>query len=181
MSEIPKQKKGKWTEENMNAALKLLLENKMTQRQAAETFNVSKTTLGNQFRAIQAGKTVNLTPQMGKFKRTFCEELEKQLVSYVKDQDAMPFSKKEFLKFAYDLAKHLNLPHQFKKEKKTAGKQFYYDFIARHPDLSLRTPQSTSIQRMLGFSRHQVERFFNKYTELLAKYNFSASRIHNCD
>lgn len=183
MSEIPKQKKGKWIEKNMNAALKLLLEKKITQRQAAETFNVPKTTLGDRFRAIQAGKSVNLTPQMGKFKRTFSEELEKQLVLYVKDQDAkfMPFSKKEFCKFAYDLAEHLKLPHQFKKEKKTAGKQFYYDFMARHPDLSLRTPQSTSIQRALGFSRHQVDRFFIKYAELLKKYDFSASKIFNCD
>lgn len=32
MSEISKQKKAKWAEANMNAALKLLVENKMAQR-----------------------------------------------------------------------------------------------------------------------------------------------------
>ena len=183
MSEIPRQKIGKWTQKNMNAALQLLLEGKMTQRQAVETFHVPKTTLGDRFRAIQAGKTVNLTPQLGKFKRTFSEELEKQLVSYMKDQDAkfMPFSKREFFKFAYDLAEQLKLPHQFKNEDKTAGKQFYYDFMSHHPDLSLRTLQSTSLQRVLRFNKPQVDRFFKKYSELLNKYNFSANRIHNCD
>lgn len=32
-------KKAKWTEENSNAAVKLLLEHKMSRRQAAETFD----------------------------------------------------------------------------------------------------------------------------------------------
>src|SRR5436190_23522436 len=112
----------------MNAALKHILEKEMTQEQAAKIFNIPKTTLGDRFRAIQDGKTVDLIPQMGRFRRAFHEDLEKQLVFYLKDQDAkfMPFNKKEFLKFAYDLAERLKLPHQFNVETKTTGKQFYY-------------------------------------------------------
>ncbi|KOC70166.1 hypothetical protein WH47_08643 [Habropoda laboriosa] len=85
---------------------------------------------------------------MGRFK------FESQLVSYMKDQDAkfMPLSKPEFLKLVYDLAERLKLPHQFNKQKKTAGKQFYYEFMTRHPELSLRAPESTSLQRALGFT-----------------------------
>ncbi|KOC63734.1 hypothetical protein WH47_02273 [Habropoda laboriosa] len=91
---------------------------------------------------------------MGRFKKTFTGEFESQLVCYMKDQDAkfMPLSKTEFLKLAYDLAEHLKLPHQFNKQKKTAGKQFYYEFMARHPELPLRAPKSTSLQRALGFT-----------------------------
>jgi len=59
----------------MNVALKQILENKMTQ--ATEIFNVPKTTLRDQFRAIQGKKTMVLTPQMDKFKRVFHEDLKK--------------------------------------------------------------------------------------------------------
>lgn len=93
----------------------------------------------------------------------------------------MPFNKVEFLKFTYNMAERLKLPHHFNKETKIAGKQFYYDFMVSHPELALRKPESTSFQRALGFNKHQVGKFFSKYSELLAKCNFSANRIYNCD
>lgn len=37
-------KKAKWTEENSNAAVKLLLEHKMSRRQAAEASDVARAT-----------------------------------------------------------------------------------------------------------------------------------------
>lgn len=62
MSEILKQGGGKWTEENMNAALKLFLEDKMTQRQtlnetvAAQAFNVPKRTSVKAWHTLNAHK-----------------------------------------------------------------------------------------------------------------------------
>ena len=183
MAENKGKMKGKWTEESMRVAVNEVISGKMTARQAAESLHVPRSTLGDRLRLIRAGASVDLTPQMGRFKKTFDDDMEKQLVLYMKDLDNkfMPLSRKEFLNLAFALAEHLKVSHQFNKEKKTAGKQFYYDFMARHPELSLRCPESTSLQRALGFNRHQVELFFKKYEELLSKYSFSASRIHNCD
>lgn len=140
MAENDKRKKGKWSEEDMKTAINEVMSNRMSQRQASEAFCVPKTTLGDRLRAIQAGKTVNLTPQMGRYKTTFDESMEKQLIYYIKDLDnkLMPLSRKEFLKLTFDLAEHLQVPHQFNRNHKVAGKQFYYDFMARHPELSLR-------------------------------------------
>lgn len=62
MSEILKQGGGKWTEENMNAALKLFLKDKMTQRQtlnetlAAQAFNVPKRTNVKAWHTLNAHK-----------------------------------------------------------------------------------------------------------------------------
>ncbi|KAB0790390.1 hypothetical protein PPYR_15238, partial [Photinus pyralis] len=63
----------------------------------------------------------------------------------------------------------------------TADLDFYYDFLKRHQDLTLRTAESTSLQRASGFNKQQVDRFFDKLYELMNKYSFAPSRIFNCD
>lgn len=65
--------------------------------------------------------------------------------------------------------------------RKTTVKNFYYDFMKRHPELALRTPESTSIMRAVGFNKPQVDAFFNKLGELIQKFSFPPSRIYNAD
>ncbi|KAJ4438061.1 hypothetical protein ANN_14000 [Periplaneta americana] len=144
-------KRGKWGEENMKGALQNVLSGKMTIRQAAVSFSVPKGSLGDR--------------------------------KHIKDLDnrMMPLTKKEFLKLAFDLAETLRIPHRFNKEKKRAGKDFYYNFLKRHPNLSLRTAESTSSQRAVGFNRSQVSRFFDKLGDLQNQFHFPASRIFNAD
>ncbi|PNF34376.1 hypothetical protein B7P43_G14947, partial [Cryptotermes secundus] len=163
-------------------AVDVVITQKMTARQAAESFSVPRSTLGDHLREIRLGNLVDLTPRMSIFKKTFDDEMENQLVSYMKELDSkfMPLSKKEFLQLAFALAEHLKIPHEFRNENKSTGKQFNYDFMTRHPELSLRTP-AYSLQRAVGFNKRLVDLFFNKYEELLQKYNFTASRIHNCN
>ncbi|KAJ4437763.1 hypothetical protein ANN_13701 [Periplaneta americana] len=93
----------------------------------------------------------------------------------------MPLSKKEFLKLAYDLAEELKLPHRLNKTKKLAGKDFYYGFLKRHPEIALRVPESTSMMRAVGFNKPQVDLFFSKLVELMEKHSFPPSRIFNAD
>ena len=70
------------------------------------------------------------------------------MVEHLKDLDnkMMTMNKKEFLKFAFAMAVDLTIAYKFNKEKQSAGDKFYYEFIRLHPELSLRKPQSTSIQ-----------------------------------
>ena len=72
----------------------------------------------------------------------------------------MPLNKNEFLKLAFQFPEHMKLNHQFNKMKGMAGKDFYYAFMKRHPDLSLRSAESTSLQRAKGFNKEQVDMFF---------------------
>ncbi|XP_030754953.1 uncharacterized protein LOC115881553 [Sitophilus oryzae] len=124
-----------------------------------------------------------MTPTLGRFENTFNVDLENELVRHLKDLDNrfLPVNKKEFLTLAYDLAEHFKLQHQFSKTKKTAGNKFYCGFINRHPEFSLRSAQSTNLQRAQGFNKKQVEAFFEKLENLMEKYSFSPSRIFNCD
>lgn len=62
-----------------------------------------------------------------------------------------------------------------------AVKDLYYEFMKKHKDLSLRTAESTTLQRAAGFFREQGYRLFNKLTDLVEEYSFNPLRIFNSD
>ena len=49
------------------------------------------------------------------------------------------------------------IPHSFSPEKQAAGRKWFRLFLARHPQLCVRKPEATSIQRALGFIRAKTE------------------------
>ncbi|KAJ8953403.1 hypothetical protein NQ318_023520 [Aromia moschata] len=51
----------------------------------------------------------------------------------------------------------------------------------RHPQLSLRKPESTNLIRATAFNKDRVEEFFNNYSSLLEKYKFRSDRIYTLD
>ena len=53
--------------------------------------------------------------------------------------------------------------------------------MSRHPDLSLRKPEVTSLSRAIGFNKVQVELFYSKLQEILLQNNISPARIFNID
>ncbi|KAG5870243.1 hypothetical protein JTB14_026936 [Gonioctena quinquepunctata] len=53
--------------------------------------------------------------------------------------------------------------------------------MKRHEDLRLRTAESKSLQRAVGFNKEQVDLFSDKLTELVTKFSFSPSQISNAE
>ncbi|XP_011858337.1 PREDICTED: uncharacterized protein LOC105555900 [Vollenhovia emeryi] len=172
-------KKRAWDQDNLKIALDKVISKKMSLREASKKYDIPKSTLHDKIRCLKSGEEISLQPKIGRFTKTFPPEYEEQLVNHVKDLSnrCLPLMKKEFLKLAYDLAVELKLPHRFNTEKGTAGKHFYYDFMARHSDLSLRTPESTSVMRAVGFNKPQVDLFFSNLEKLMNRYNFPPSNI----
>lgn len=176
-------KKLSWSVERIIAATNKVLAKEMTIREAAIAYGIPKSTLHDKTTSIKSGKETLLEPKLGRFASTFPDAYEEELVAHITDlaNRCMPLSRKEFLKLAFDLAQHLKVPHQFNLSKGTAGKHFYYNFMSRHPDLSLRTPESTSLMRAVGFNKPQVDLFYTNLRKLMEKYKFRASDIYNCD
>ncbi|XP_048487698.1 uncharacterized protein LOC125490998 [Plutella xylostella] len=62
-----------------------------------------------------------------------------------------------------------------------AGMDWLYGFLRRHPELSLRLPEPTSVARAMGFNRVNVSKFFALLIELQDKYKFGPTKIFNVD
>jgi hypothetical protein len=61
---------------------------------------------------------------------------------------------KDARKLAYNSLKaNLHLKNPFKKKTQLADKKWYYSFVKRHPELSLRQPQNVFIVRSKGFNK----------------------------
>lgn len=62
-----------------------------------------------------------------------------------------------------------------------AGEVWLKLFMKRHPSLSLRSPQATSLSRATSFNKVNVNLFFENYTNVLNKHGFNAVDIWNMD
>jgi hypothetical protein len=113
-----KKKRGQWTEDHMKLAIDKVGSKEMSVREAADTFSVLSSSLGDILTKLKEGEMVIMTPNMGWFRRTFTDELEEKLVSHTKDLHSrlMPLTRKEFCIMAYKLAENLKIPHRFNKQ-----------------------------------------------------------------
>ena len=90
------------------------------------------------------------------------QHLESVLVAHVQLLQSMMFgiNTVELRKLAYDLSDKKKVSHRFKHN--IAGKTWLRGFLARHPELAVRTPEATSLGRAVGFNRPCVDKFFQQ-------------------
>lgn len=83
---------------------------------------------------------------------------------------------------AYEFAVQIKakFPESWKDEKK-AGFDWFRGFMQRHPRLSLRKPEATSIARASAFNRHNVAKFFENYKKVSDMNVFGPNNIWNVD
>nr|CAH7758128.1 unnamed protein product [Callosobruchus chinensis] len=114
---------------------------------------------------------------------TFNEDIERQICERIVDFAKCLFglTPKEVRKLAFDVAEANRIPHQFNREKKTAGKKWYSRFMKRNSNLSLRQPQATSLNRIKGFNRENVYEFFDLLEKVCDENQIDATRIYNMD
>lgn len=114
----------------------------------------------------------------------FTIEEEKALVEYLLTCSKMNYglTRQAAMKLAYEYAtinskKILNSW----SSNNCAGKDWFRGFMTRNPELSLRTPEATSLSRSTSFNKKNVTDFFENLKEVREKYQFEAHNIYNCD
>lgn len=91
-------------------------------------------------------------------------------------------SPKEVRRFAYRyaIACKNKIPQTW-TETEMAGSDWFTGFLKRHPQLSIRTPQATSLARCTSFNKHNVELFYNNLDIVLKRLKVTPADIWNID
>lgn len=62
-------------------------------------------------------------------------------------------------KAAFEYAERNKMKHPFNTVKKEAGKDWFYGFLKRNPEISIRVPEATSINRITAFNVSEMHIF----------------------
>ena len=117
-------------------------------------------------------------------RKIFNDQAEAELCDYLKKSARMYFglTPVEVRNLAFQIASknNINMPHSW-LEKSLAGEEWLHSFLKRHKDLTIRTPEATSIGRAASFNQENVTRFYENLKIVRERHNFEAKDIYNVD
>lgn len=90
-------------------------------------------------------------------------------------------TRNDVMRMAYKIAQVHKKVNTFNTTAERAGWKWLRLFLGRHPELAPRTPQPVSAARMQGFTKENVDRFFDVYENEITKIKFNPTRLFNVD
>lgn len=178
---------GKTSADQMAGAIRLVIEEKMSIREAARETNIAFQTLHRYVKKAKLNPEGNIrTNPHYDVRKIFTAKQEQDLAEYLEQCSAMAYglSTKEVRKLAYEMAliNNLKMPDSWKKYE-SAGKDWLRGFLHRNGNLSIRTPEACSLSRLTSFNKHNIDMFFDnlkKVYERLPQLS-DGSRTYNFD
>lgn len=182
---MPKREYGKWSPQTMKRALDEYKKGNLGFNECCRRYEIPKPTFRRHLlgQIKRQGNLQNKRHVNGRL-LALPEQVEEELVAHILKFEELLFGLtiNDVRKLAYDvLAANPYLHNPFNKETKMAGKKWYYSFLSRHPNLSLRQPENISIARCKGFNRTNVYGFFNILEKLVDENDIDAFHIYNVD
>ncbi|XP_063391330.1 uncharacterized protein LOC134676874 [Cydia fagiglandana] len=156
-------------------------------RKAAQMFDLDHVSLARYKKKREAASDIPIEDiKMGynSAKKVFSTAQEEEIAGYaIKSADIyFGLSTKDLRKLAYDLTIKYNLARPASWDtNETAGVEWLRGFLDRHPQLSVRCAQATSLARATNFNKHNVNEFFNNLENVLDRDKFEAKDIYNVD
>ena len=171
--------------DEMEAAVRDVIERQLSLRGAADKYKISKSAIA---RSVHKARTDSLNTEFTyktnfDVKRVFSNEEENDLVQYLKQAAYLHYGLTTYQtrKLAYDYAQSNQKVVPQWEENKIAGDSWLRMFRLRHPELSLRKPEATSLARSTAFNRNTVGSFFTNYKSVLNRGNFQQQHVWNAD
>ena len=129
------------------------------------------------------GKT-NDSSSLYTVNQAFTNKQEEMLQEYILECSKMNYGlnyTQVIRKLAFEYSHKLGCCPQKWKVKGTAGIEWMKSYMKRHPRLSLRKTENTSMARATSFTKKNIEEFQRNLKELLEKFKFIGERIFNLD
>nr|CAI5820493.1 unnamed protein product [Callosobruchus analis] len=165
----------------MEQALKAYREKLMGFNECCRTYTIPKPTFRRHLLSLNKNANENII-QKGRM-TIFNKKVEHQLEQHILNLEAQLFGVTitDVRRLAFQIAEQNNIRHNFNKETGMAGKAWYYAFMKRNKDLSLRLPEKVSMARAAGFNEQNVNHFFDLLEKLVDKEGFKALTVYNVD
>ena len=175
--------RAQWSEETLKDAI-AAVETGVSLKKASKDFSIPRTTLRNHLKLKEKGGQFS-TKKRGR-PTVLSSAQETELVNLILDYEARLFGLTvlDIRRLVYDYCEKNDIKNNFSHTYQCAGEDWARAFIARHPNLSIRKPESVSIFRASGFNKEKVNRFYNVLESIL--YNDSVpvvppENIYNVD
>lgn len=171
-----KTQKNSWDSAKLQTALSEIAKGRKI-REVGRAFNIPESTLRKQRKSEQIKAT-----RLGR-KSVFSPEIELQLKEYILTLAKLFYGLTPIVlrRLAFRYAEKHNIKHNFSIEKQAAGKDWLYGFVKRNPEVSLRQPEGTSINRIASFNAEATKKFFANLKNLMDKYKFPPNKVFNMD
>nr|XP_026484877.1 uncharacterized protein LOC113392594 [Vanessa tameamea] len=181
-AEKKKRKYYSWNETSMKLAIESLRKKTIGLNEASRIYGVPKATLKRRLdgKNQKAVEEVQIVGSEGDLPVALETELRDHIVEM--ENSLFGITPKDVRELAFQLAEKNKIKNRFNKTKEAAGKKWYYAFMKRHPDISLRQPRATSMSRATGFNKKTVKYFFDKLEDIMDKNDLNdPQRIFNMD
>lgn len=169
--------------EIMREAVKNIMEEGKSIRSVAKNFNIDRKTLGRYYTCIIQGKETSFEPNCNT-SQIFSIDEESDLEEYLILASKLNYGlyPKEMREFAYQYAcaRKIKIPDNWVKNN-ASSYDWEKGFMHRHPKLSLRNPQATSLARGTAFNKTTVEEFFNNVKIVFQNGSYGPESIYNLD
>ena len=170
-----------WSSIDMADAISQVRSGELGLREAARVYSLPTTTLK---RRLDGGNKIatGSTKKDGR-PTVLPDQLEEELAKHIltMEERLFGFTRQAVRKLAFQLAEKNNIHHDFNKTNGMAGKDWLKRFLKRHPEISVRDPQQTTIDRLKSFNRENVDKFFYLLEGLLDSHGFDATTVFNMD
>lgn len=179
--ETAQKKYYKWSGEDLKEALRAYEEKKIGINEISKRFQVPKPTILRHVKLQNKFANKDITHK-GR-PTVFSHEQEIEIINHILllENHMFGLTIKDVRRLAYQLAEHNNIPHSFNRENEIASKRWFYAFKKRHPHITIRQPESTSLNRVKGFNRENVFSFYDLLEKIVDDNALQASDIFNVD